>query len=129
MTPIRTPLLVGLLSAAALLATAPAQARTHWSVNLGVGFGGYYPAPRAYYPAPRPYYYAAPAVIYQPAPPVVYQAAPVYSQPEVIYQQPVVVYDRPVRHAHPTHHYEPAPVTPDGYGYSRGYREYRDYRR
>lgn len=123
---LRTPLLLGLLSAATLMSAAPAQARTHWSVNLGVGFGGYYPAPRAYYPAPSPYYYPAPAVVYQPAPAVVYQAAPVYAQPEVIYQQPVVVYDRPVRHVYP-HYYEP--VAPHGYGYRRGYREYRDYRR
>lgn len=127
MNTIRTPLLIGLLSAATLLIAAPAQARTHWSVNLGLGFGGYYPAPHAYYPAPRPYYYPAPAVVYQPAPQVVYQAVPVYAQPEVIYQQPVVVYDRPVRHVYPPHYYER--VAPHGYGYNRGYREYRDYRR
>jgi hypothetical protein len=121
-TSLRTPLLLGLFSATAWMALAPATAQAHvrWSVNIGVG--GYYPAPRVYYPAPR-VYYPAPAVVYRPAPVYV----PAYVEP--VYQEPVVVYDRPVRHVAPPHYYAPVPVAPSGYGYRRSYREYRDYSR
>ena len=122
--PLRRPFLLSLFSAATLMIAVPAQAHVHWSVNVGIGGFAYYPAPRVYV-APRAYY---------PAPAVVYRAAPVYVepeyvQPEVIYQQPVVIYDRPVRPIHAPHYYEAAPLPPGSYGYQRGYREYRDYRR
>jgi hypothetical protein len=74
----------------------PAKADNHWSVGVGVGFGGggyggyggyqttYAPPPAvyaapAYSYAPAPaYYYPPPAVVYAPAP-AYYYPAPYYS--------------------------------------------------
>jgi hypothetical protein len=93
---------------AAIAASGPAFAGTHWSVNVGVG--GVYP-PAVYAPAPVPYY----------APPPVVAPAPVYVQPP--YPQPVYV--RPYVYGGT---YYPAPsyiVPPPVYYY--GHRHY--YRR
>lgn len=58
-----------------LLAGSSLFARTHVSIGIGVGVGGYYPAYGYYYAPPPPVYYAPRPAYYAPAP--VY-AAPGY---------------------------------------------------
>lgn len=70
--------------------TQPAHAGGR--VSIGIGVGGYYPAP-----AYQPYYYSPP-VVYTPAPTYYYAPAPTYSYtpPAVVYQAPPVYYSAPV---------------------------------
>lgn len=94
------------LGAAALTAiSTPAEARSHTSLSIGVGVGGYYPAYRPYYGYPvydgyygpgyyrdpfyRPYYYAPRPIVVTPYP--TYYGA----WDSRIYDRPVVV-NRPV---------------------------------
>jgi len=78
---------LGAIAAGALLAAGAANARGHWSVQIGTpGYvGGGYPAP--YYAPPPPVYYPAP-IYYQPAPPVYYRPPPVYYRPAPVYSPP-----------------------------------------
>src|SRR5258708_9720693 len=78
---------LGLAVAAALFGSAllsPADARSHFSIGVGVGLGG------PYY-APPPGYYAPPPGFYAPPPPVAH-APPL-----------------PPPHPYPPHGYHPAP--------------------
>lgn len=90
-----------ILAAAVSPLTAPkAEARTHFTVGVGIGLGSpvyavpayvpppvyYSPAP-VYVPPPPAYAYVPPAVVVEP--PVTYYTAPRYYVPPPVYTRPV----------------------------------------
>lgn len=80
----------GLLSAAMLLAAAPAVARVNVDLQVFVP-GPYVEAPPAYVQPS----YVQPAPVYVQPPPIYVQPRPVYVQPAPIYVQPAPVYVQP----------------------------------
>ncbi len=85
------------LAAASILFAGTAEARSHFSVSIGLGVPviadpSYYAPPPVYYApapvyvAPAPVYYAAPA--YYPPRPAYYAPRPVYYAPHPAYGPP-----------------------------------------
>jgi hypothetical protein len=80
---------LGIVTAAAMVAPSEAEARTRTFISVGAVFA---PAPYYYDYGPRYYrpyrhYYPAP-VYYVPPPPVYYAPAPVYVAPAPVYAPP-----------------------------------------